>query len=1706
MRKRLFALSILSTCLLPAILFAASDSFETFINPDAVEVLTVRDDAAVTQLSVRTLDLTASQVFVDGEVFNRPAIGMEPTTSRPGWPELPMISRMVYVPFDAGVRLEIQHIESRIEGGYNPFILPVQDGSVSADLPGNPAVEFESFDGFWPPEPVVMGEPAIMRGYRMVQITIFPMQYNPATGQVRYNDQVDLELVYEGVGRNIVHDPDPRRYTSIFRTMLENLVVNPPPLRDHPHRGKRGSYLMIYPNVNGVEDAIEPLVEWRARQGWEVHTAEVGNNASTGTIKTIIQDAYDDWDNPPEMIALVGDAGGSVSLSAYDQTDFTYVQLDGNDMLPDAHIGRLSAESVNQLRTVVAKLVNYEADPYMGDTDWYLQGMVVAGFAASGISTIMNNKWLRRELFDRGYDNVHEWYYNAPFGGQSVPGFFQSEFQRGVSVSNYRGWINMEGTSVGAIMGFRAHRKYPTTIILTCGTGNYINTFGHSEAFFRSPGGSNGCVGFCTSGTHTKYNNAVSNGVWQGFLKYDHYHWGPAVNWGKIAIYRQYHGFDGAADNYIRWANLMGDPATHIFTGVPQIIEVEHDANLPLGGNHVTVTVTQEVDGEPVELADALVCLYKADDEYQATAFTDANGHVEFHFDPDMLSEGDLMVTVTKHNIKPYLGDIEIGEAEMFLGAGSWSVNDDDGGDGDETANPGETIDLTIDLTNFGAEVPEGAITVSAESINRWSEVVSDPVELEAAPEPGGSAEVTFTIEVDSAVPDYEPLVISVDATAGETTWHSVAAVEVEAPRLIITELDFEDGDLNRGEIKRLDIVVENVGRKQIGAFTATLRSSSGQVAVAEPFAEYEGIEPGDEGSVEGEQFLVRCHPFAIPGMNITLTMSIESEDGFRDTTTASFVLDEPGDGDPFGPDDYGYVCFDSEDEGWEMKPEYNWIEIDPDEDNNDYNGEDTGLRDTGNEQDRSTVVGIPFPFQYYGEEFDQLTICTNGWAAFGRWNELADFRNWRIASGGGPNAQMCVYWDNLRTGKILTHYIRDEGIFVVEWNDMRREYEAVGMTFQLLLYDPEVHQTFTGDGIIVYQYKDFNTGRTGPSWSNPYCTIGIGNLDDTDGLEYTYYDRYPDGATELEDGMAIKFTTATEYITGGIRGTVRDEATDEPIEGVWVRTTRGFADNTDENGDYEIVDVLIGTGYFITATAQGYNDSTDVGPEGMGYEVLEDSVLVIDFTMLHPQFNVNQPEFEFSMLPDSTTEAEFILTNDGNGTLWFTSRFAYVPDEGGQAGGASPVEERGAARSIRRDDQDEIWEPVLLWAAGDSVLDDRLNGVVFDGTYWIVSGTKDTRFESHFFYRFRSDGSFVDSLLQPVGGRTGIKDMEYYDGALYCVSSEQFVIKVNPETGEEIERYLTPRSLSNVTCVTIDPATGHFWASDRSNDIWELELVDGELVEVETFRPYDPRDGERIARYGLAWFRDDPDDYNLYMMTNIDINEDPELPDISIFKMDPTDGETQYLTSLPDLDPFDRGRSGISITPKWNNLVWVLATVLDNAEIGDRVVALELGPNSSWIDYSPRSDTLLAGESEPIEIIIETADLDTGIYRVIIEFTHNAGDGMTYIPVDLNVVHELPDVASGLGELPFVYELAQNWPNPFNPTTEIFYSLEKQGLTTLRIFDVRGREIATLIDEPLPAGRYHVSFNGGVLPAGMYFYQIKSGEFISVKKMVLIK
>ena len=147
--------------------------------------------------------------------------------------------------------------------------------------------------------------------------------------------------------------------------------------------------------------------------------------------------------------------------------------------------------------------------------------------------------------------------------------------------------------------------------------------------------------------------------------------------------------------------------------------------------------------------------------------------------------------------------------------------------------------------------------------------------------------------------------------------------------------------------------------------------------------------------------------------------------------------------------------------------------------------------------------------------------------------------------------------------------------------------------------------------------------------------------------------------------------------------------------------------------------------------------------------------------------------------------------------------------------------------------------------------------------------------------------------------------------------------------------------------------------------------------------------------------------------------------------------------------------------------------------------------------------------ETELADISINTNDLGYGLYESkIVVLNNNTSDTDT---IDISLTVEDVSVKIGDQITPLVFSLDQNYPNPFNPITRIDYELPKAEFVSLKIYDIMGREVVSLINKVQKKGRKFALWDatnnlGQSVSAGMYIYTIQAGEFIKTKKMILLK
>ncbi len=142
-------------------------------------------------------------------------------------------------------------------------------------------------------------------------------------------------------------------------------------------------------------------------------------------------------------------------------------------------------------------------------------------------------------------------------------------------------------------------------------------------------------------------------------------------------------------------------------------------------------------------------------------------------------------------------------------------------------------------------------------------------------------------------------------------------------------------------------------------------------------------------------------------------------------------------------------------------------------------------------------------------------------------------------------------------------------------------------------------------------------------------------------------------------------------------------------------------------------------------------------------------------------------------------------------------------------------------------------------------------------------------------------------------------------------------------------------------------------------------------------------------------------------------------------------------------------------------------------------------------------------GHAQGIGSILNSTEAADYTLENIFSKNSNPGFGFDWIPI--NPITSVDEDFSST-QIPETFQLYQNFPNPFNPTTKIRFELPQQSDVKLKVFDILGREVATLLNGKKAAGRYDVDFNASNFATGVYIYQLVAGDFITTKKMILLK
>ena len=829
------------------------------------QISVLESDFQQVVLDLQISGIWSEEVSTKGGIFNRLSIPECGITNVIGEPNLPVIRKMVQIPYGAEVDVDVISFEfeekSLEELGIANRIIPIQPSIPKIEGAWEKAEfviheEVYQRNSFSPQELVRVGEIGAIRGHRFVMVEIFPVSYNPVLGNLKAYSYIKVRVNLTGSDRAKTVAMLSRYASPPFEEACQDMLINYSAYQDLV-KGLPTlpiGYLIIV--HDDFETQAVPLAEWKRKKGFHVTLNVIGDGTSTTTIKNYISDAYDYWPIPPTYVLFFGDVGwiptytGSFSYTA---TDLYYVQMDG-DMFADIYRARFPVRNTSEATTMVNKLLYYE-NPTSPDLEWMRHECFIASDDAGLTAEITHRYVIQNYLTPNGVlaDSIWE-----RLGGSTAD--ITSCVNAGRSVVCYSGHGGPSGWGcvpfyTSNVRALSNADEYPLVLSHACSTNPFDQTECFGEVWVKEA--NKGGIAFwgASASSYWPEDDILERRMFQAVFVETCY---SVVSMTDKALWHlyQYYGNTSAVRTYFDMYNVNGDPSVDIWTYVADDLVVTFPGTIPMLPSYA-VEITVETQGKG-PLSGALVCLRKGAEVFEV-GYTDASGNLTLYVSPASL--GNMELTVTAHNQLPfesYISVIPAGDA--YLVFESQTVDDDSLGeslgDGDGEVDFAETVELLVELKNFGdsaAHSTYGIISTTSPYIT----MVNDSAFWGEVPAGGTATCVNaFVFSVDPNVPDMEMITFQLDIQATNGSWsYDDITVVAHAPILVYKSKITEDlggndnGKPDPGESVDLTIILQNDGSAGVIQVAADLVCVDPYITIDVSSATYPDMSSGGTGT-----------------------------------------------------------------------------------------------------------------------------------------------------------------------------------------------------------------------------------------------------------------------------------------------------------------------------------------------------------------------------------------------------------------------------------------------------------------------------------------------------------------------------------------------------------------------------------------------------------------------------------------------------------------------------------------------------------------------------------------------------------------------------------------------------------------------------------------------------------------------------------------
>lgn len=1122
-------------------------SFDESSPPDSKpEIKLLSDNASSTVIKIDLPGCRINEFSAGGKNYHSISIhGESAVTTETGLPEIQHIARVLAIPNKGTVSIEVLETGSpQIIGGIN--LPPVRESWLEGK-PETPYIEdndYYSSENLYPQVLARVEEPMVFRDFRITRVSIFPIRYSPAKKEIETYSSITVRINY-GPGLGINPKLTPKKpIAPSFAKLYKSFLFNYDEVLEREYSSNETGYdimLCIMPDM--FVSSFQQYADWKHKSGTYIHItkfSEIGASANNPTaVRDHILDTYNNWENPPTHVLIVGDDGvAPVKYITYDYTfvnEDYFVELEGNDYFPEMLIGRFTNQGDYRMRVMINKYMGYERNPYTADTEWFKKGIVCSNNAYA--SQIDTKRFTRLEMVDRGgFTHVDTFYNDYPCPGNVND--IKNIINEGRSYLNYRGegwssgwWASCFPFGTYDVSSLNNGEKLTFVTSIGCGVAmfdaNGGNCFGEEWVQLGSLEDPRGACAFVgpTSNSHTACNNRLDKGLYIGMFRENMDSPGEALLRGRFQMYYDF-GNTHWVEYHFRVYCVLGDPSLHIWKDIPRTVTVTHPDTVYTGFSQVQVNVTDSSIGLPI--GDAQVCI--SNDDVYVVGRTSLSGSVILDVNAPL--EGELSIVVRGGNVNPYEGTIQIVTGTENVAPEDDPVVTDLDGNNDGLINPNENCTITFTLKNFGNQAANNvyASLHLPDSVDLVEIITSDSISYGDL-SPNESATGTpfqFFVKPECPVGYTIPFELHVSSATSYWLYHQnefVHGCQLEYAEYFVDD----EGNVLRnfrmdpGETVNVVFKINNSGDDIAPDVKGILSSNDEYITILDSVGTFGSIPIDSSALNETDYFKVKVSENCPLQYEAAYSITLLTQNGlypYSSFDALTIPVAMPSGPDPTGPDSYGYYAYSSDDNLWDQSPQYNWIEI---------SGIGTEIPKPPGVSDFTETVGLPFTFRYYGIDFAQARISSDGWIAFGSGSQTAP-ENFPLPRQDDINNMAAAFWDDLfsnepgEEGKLFYYSDVANHRFIIEWYEVRHALNTADKeTFQVILFDPAHYPTQTGDGEIICQYKKVTDVSS--------CTIGIENNTEEIGLQYVFNELYDVTATELVDNFAIKFTTDSSTV-----------------------------------------------------------------------------------------------------------------------------------------------------------------------------------------------------------------------------------------------------------------------------------------------------------------------------------------------------------------------------------------------------------------------------------------------------------------------------------------------------------------------------------------------------------------------------------------------